>query len=119
MGRGSSPCASPVRATAFLAHCIYQRLGLAGWQLTHGHHFLSWDRSVFVTAISLEAHSNHLTAQALQRLAAEVGIPARPVSGFQEVPGKGVLAMLDGKRVLVGRPVWVESVPQCSSQHCF
>ena len=27
---------------------LYQRLGLAGWQLTHGHHFLSWGRSVFV-----------------------------------------------------------------------
>ena len=65
---------------------------------------------LLLTAISLEAHSNHPTAQALQRLAAEVGIPAKPVSGFQEVPGKGVIAMLDGKRVLVGRPVWLESV---------
>ena len=27
---------------------LYLRLGLAGWQLTHGHHFLSWGRSVFV-----------------------------------------------------------------------
>jgi len=65
---------------------------------------------LLLTAISLEAHSNHPTAQALQRLAAEVGIPARQVSGFQEVPGKGVVAMLDGKRVLVGRQVWLESV---------
>lgn len=65
---------------------------------------------LLLTAISLEAHSNHPTAQALQRLAAEVGIPAKPVSGFQEVPGKGVIAMLDGKRVLVGRAVWLENV---------
>ena len=65
---------------------------------------------LLLTAISLEAHSNHPTAQALQRLAAEVGIPARPVDGFQEVPGKGVIAMLDGKRVLVGRAMWLESV---------
>lgn len=65
---------------------------------------------LLLTAISLEAHSNHPTAQALQRLAAEVGIPAKPVDGFQEVPGKGVVAMLDGKRVLVGRAVWLESV---------
>ena len=65
---------------------------------------------LLLTAISLEAHSNHPTAQALQRLAAEVGIPAKPVSGFQEVPGKGVVAMLDGKRVLVGRGAWLESV---------
>ncbi|MBQ7730424.1 MAG: cadmium-translocating P-type ATPase [Lentisphaeria bacterium] len=65
---------------------------------------------LLLTAISLEAHSNHPTAQALQRLAAEVGIPAKPVSGFQEVPGKGVIAMLDGKRVLVGRAAWLESV---------
>jgi Cd2+/Zn2+-exporting ATPase len=65
---------------------------------------------LLLTAISLEAHSNHPTAQALQRLAAEVGIPAKPVSGFQEVPGKGVVAMLDGKRVLVGRAAWLESV---------
>ena len=65
---------------------------------------------LLLTAISLEAHSNHPTAQALQRLGAEVGIPAKPVSGFQEVPGKGVIAMLDGKRVLVGRAAWLESV---------
>ena len=65
---------------------------------------------LLLTAISLEAHSNHPTAQALQRLAAEVGIPAKPVSGFQEVPGKGVIAMLDGKRILVGRKAWLESV---------
>ena len=65
---------------------------------------------LLLTAISLEAHSNHPTAQALQRLAAEVGIPAKPVSGFQEVPGKGVIAVLDGKRVLVGRAAWLESV---------
>lgn len=65
---------------------------------------------LLLTAISLEAHSNHPTAQALQRLAAEVGIPAKPVSGFQEVPGKGVIAMLDGRRVLVGRAAWLESV---------
>ena len=65
---------------------------------------------LLLTAISLEAHSNHPTAQALQRLAAEVGIPAKSVDGFQEVPGKGVVAMLDGKRVLVGRAVWLESV---------
>jgi len=64
---------------------------------------------LLMTAISLEAHSNHPTAQALQRLAAEVGIPAKPVSGFQEVPGKGVIAMLDGRRVLVGRAAWLES----------
>ena len=65
---------------------------------------------LLLTAISLEAHSNHPTAQALQRLAAEVGISPSPVSGFQEVPGKGVIAMLDGKRVLVGRGAWLESV---------
>ena len=65
---------------------------------------------LLLTTISLEAHSNHPTAQALQRLAAEVGIQARPVSGFQEVPGKGVMAMLDGKRVLVGRAAWLGSV---------
>jgi len=65
---------------------------------------------LLLTAISLEAHSNHPTAQALQRLAAEVGISPNPVSGFQEVPGKGVIAILDGKRVLVGRAAWLESV---------
>lgn len=62
------------------------------------------------TAISLEAFSNHPTAQALQRLAADVGITGKPITGFQEVAGKGVLALLDGKRVLVGRPVWLEKL---------
>lgn len=65
---------------------------------------------LLITAISLESFSNHPTAQALQRLSAEVGITGRPVTGFKEVAGKGVIAMLDGKRVLVGRPGWLESL---------
>lgn len=58
-------------------------------------------------AYSLESHSNHPTAMAIQRLAKEVGIQSLPISAFEETHGKGVGATVDGKRILVGRSAWI------------
>ncbi len=61
------------------------------------------------TAYSLEKNSNHPTAMAIQRLAAEVNMEALELTNFAETAGKGVTAKINGEQVLVGRAVWIES----------
>ena len=60
-------------------------------------------------AVSLEAHSNHPTALAIQRLAAEAGIRAAEVEKVSEEHGKGVAALVGGEQVFVGRAAWLRS----------
>ena len=59
-------------------------------------------------ASSVEAHSNHPTALAIQKLASEVGIAALEVGEFKEIPGTGVEAVVEGKSVLVGRAIMLK-----------
>ncbi len=60
-------------------------------------------------AMSLELHSNHPTALAIQRLASEVGLKPLEITSFREAHGKGVEAMADGVKILVGRAAWIET----------
>lgn len=60
-------------------------------------------------AMSLELHSNHPTALAIQRLASEVGLKPLEITSFREEHGKGVEAMADGVKILVGRAAWIET----------
>ncbi len=55
------------------------------------------------TAASLEKFSNHPTAQAISKLAAQADIPLLPVEDFQEIHGRGVRAQCDGAECLIGR----------------
>lgn len=52
---------------------------------------------------SVERFSNHPTALALVKLAAEAEIPLLDAADFKETHGRGVEATLDGKQVIVGR----------------
>jgi Cd2+/Zn2+-exporting ATPase len=61
-------------------------------------------------AASVESHSNHPTAKALSKLAAEAGISCGQVKNFEEIHGKGVLAVLDGEKCFVGRGEWLKSL---------
>jgi Cd2+/Zn2+-exporting ATPase len=56
---------------------------------------------------SAEKYSNHPTAKALGRLAAEAGVPLAEPQDFKEAAGRGVSAVVDGKTVLVGRAQWL------------
>ena len=58
-------------------------------------------------AASAEAHSNHPAAQALRKLAEQVGIAWSPPGDYQEVPGKGVAAVIGGETFRVGRASWL------------
>ena len=63
---------------------------------------------LLLIASSLEAHSNHPTALAIQKLAKEVGIETLEISSFKETPGTGVEGIVEGKKCFVGRAIWLE-----------
>ena len=60
-------------------------------------------------AVTLEAHSNHPTALAIQRLAADAGIAPLQADQIGETHGKGVGAQVNGQQVYVGRAAWLKS----------
>ncbi len=57
---------------------------------------------------SAEKYSNHPTAKALARLAEEAGVTLTEPKNFEETAGKGVTAEIDGRKVLVGRAIWLK-----------
>ena len=57
---------------------------------------------------SAEKYSNHPTAKALAQLAGEAGVPLSEPKDFSEAAGRGVSAMVDGAKVLVGRAQWLK-----------
>ena len=63
---------------------------------------------LLMAAATVEIHSNHPTALAIQKLAKEVGIKILEASDFKETPGTGVEAMIAGKQTLVGRAIWLK-----------
>jgi Cd2+/Zn2+-exporting ATPase len=58
-------------------------------------------------AATAEKYSNHPTAKALARLAAEAGVSLPEPKDFAETAGRGVNAVVEGKPVLVGRAQWL------------
>lgn len=58
---------------------------------------------VLALAAAVEAHSNHPLARAIVQAAGEK-MPQTPVTGFAEVPGRGVRATVDGLSVEVCSP---------------
>lgn len=59
-------------------------------------------------AASAEQLSNHPAAKALQEVSREANIaPVRP-ERFEEIPGKGVAATLEGQSILVGRDTFLK-----------
>jgi Zn2+/Cd2+-exporting ATPase len=59
-------------------------------------------------AASAEKYSNHPAAKALAQLAAEAGVPLVEPKDFAEAAGRGVGAMIDGAKILVGRAQWLK-----------
>ena len=53
-------------------------------------------------AASAERGSEHPLGESIVRAAAERGAPLRPVSDFSAVPGHGIEATVEGRRVLLG-----------------
>ena len=60
------------------------------------------------TASSVERLSRHPVARAIVAVAEKARVASGEATGFEEVPGKGVKAKLDGVEVMVGRRTWVQ-----------
>ena len=63
---------------------------------------------LLLAAGSVERYSNHPTAVAIQKLAAEAGLKLAEASDFSESHGKGVCARVDGAELRVGRANWMQ-----------
>jgi Cu+-exporting ATPase len=60
-------------------------------------------------AASLEQASEHPLAQALVRAAREKSLTLEPVRDFVATPGQGVAGTVDGKRLLLGNPPFLQA----------
>ena len=60
------------------------------------------------TAGAVEQSSNHPTAKAIQKLAAEAGLALPQAEEVSETPGKGVSGLLEGTEITVGRANWMK-----------
>jgi len=60
------------------------------------------EERVLVLAASVEAGSEHPLGAAIVQGAKERGLSLQDIAGFEAIPGKGVRATVEGKRVLVG-----------------
>lgn len=59
-------------------------------------------------AASLERESEHPLAQSLIEYAKELDIPLINIEDFQAVPGKGVIAQIEGKKIILGSEKFFE-----------
>ena len=59
-------------------------------------------------AAGAEASSEHPLARAVVQFMEHEGVPVPPASDFQAVPGKGITATVDGRRLAVGSPGFIE-----------
>jgi heavy metal translocating P-type ATPase len=62
------------------------------------------DRELLALAAAAEASSEHPLAQAVIEAAFERGITPPDVDSFEALPGRGVVAWIGGREVLVGNP---------------
>jgi Cd2+/Zn2+-exporting ATPase len=59
-------------------------------------------------AASAEKYSNHPTAKALAQLASEAGVPLAEPKDFSETAGRGIVAQIDGAKIVIGRAQWLK-----------
>jgi Cu+-exporting ATPase len=59
-------------------------------------------------AASVERGSEHPLAAAIVQAAEAKGLPLIPAGDFQSVPGKGVIAQVENRMVLLGNAAWLE-----------
>ena len=66
------------------------------------------EEELLVLAASVERGSEHPLAEAIVQEAQARGLPLRPMSGFRNVPGKGIVAQVDGMTVHMGNRLLME-----------
>ena len=68
------------------------------------------EKDVLQKIIALNSSSEHPLAQATMRYGEEKSIPVQPISKFEAVTGKGVIGVLDGKKLALGNKKLMEQV---------
>jgi len=63
---------------------------------------------LLAVAASAERMSKHPAARALQEVAKEANLSLAAVDNFQETPGKGVTALVDSAKIIVGRDTFLK-----------
>ncbi len=63
---------------------------------------------LLTAAASAEQMSKHPAARALQEVAKEANLSLTVADNFQEIPGKGVTALVDSAKILVGRDTFLK-----------
>ncbi len=66
------------------------------------------DKELLKLAASVERNSKHPLAEAITRKAEKDGIEIEPSKGFDTFEGKGVIAEVEGKQVLIGNRVLLD-----------
>lgn len=68
------------------------------------------------SAAAAEQNSRHPAARAVIEVARKARIKPAQTSSFEEVPGRGVIATLDGQQVIVGRGNWIVETHRATLQ---
>jgi len=66
--------------------------------------------SLFSLALALEAKSEHPLAKAIMKKGGELNLSAKDTENFEALPGNGVSAVLDGKKLLGGSLKFISSM---------
>lgn len=69
------------------------------------------ESDVIQLAASVDSHSEHFVSKAIVRHAKEKNIPLLPIENFKRIPGKGVSASVQGKRILAGGEAILSEIP--------
>jgi len=64
---------------------------------------------LLLMAASVERHSNHPAARAVMTVATDAQLDLADPGDFEEVAGRGVRGLVEGKQVHVGRNTWLRS----------
>ena len=71
--------------------------------------------SLFSLALALEAKSEHPLAKAIMKKGSELNLSAKDTENFEALPGNGVSAVLDGKKLLGGSLKFISSMLEISA----
>jgi Zn2+/Cd2+-exporting ATPase len=74
------------------------------------------ERTLLGLAAAVESGSSHPLGRAILERAAEDGIPLRPVKDSRAIPGSAVEAVVSGKRVSVGSPLYAARLTPLTSE---
>lgn len=66
------------------------------------------ERDFLALAASMESASEHPLAEAVQAMAKEMGVDLKPSREFEAVPGKGIIAVVDGQKYIAGNLALME-----------